>query len=164
MLKIPLHLFAAAFVLAAALHAAAPVMAAGGGGDSYASDAESDAYKEGRQAVEAKRFEQAVKVFARVTADEPDNPDAWNLFAFSLRKLKRFDEAERHYLKALRLDPRHLGANEYLGELYLQTNRLAKAEERLTVLDRACLFGCAEYSELKAAIEAFKKTGTVPGA
>ena len=141
-----------------------PFMAAGSGGDSYASETETDAYKKGRQAVEAKRFKQAIEIFARVTADEPDNPDAWNLFAFSLRKLKRFDEAEKHYLKALRLDPRHLGANEYLGELYLQTNRLAKAEERLTVLDRACLFGCPEYSELKAAIETFKKTGTVPGA
>lgn len=164
MTQTPLRLFIAVFALAAVLHGASPLLAAGSGGDSYASETETDAYKKGRQAVEAKRFEQAIEIFARVTADEPDNPDAWNLFAFSLRKLKRFDEAEKHYLKALKLDPRHLGANEYLGELYLQTNRLAKAEERLAVLDRACLFGCPEYSELKAAIETFKKTGAVPGA
>jgi hypothetical protein len=41
----------------------------------------------------------------------------------------------------------------------LQTNRLAKAEERLAVLDRACLFGCEEYDQLKDSIAAFKKTG-----
>ncbi len=60
-----------------------------------------------------------------------------------------------HYGRALELEPEHRGANEYLGELYLDLGQLAKAEERLQVLDKACFFGCEEYSELKAKIEAY---------
>jgi tetratricopeptide (TPR) repeat protein len=68
----------------------------------------------------------------------------------------RFDEAMVNYQKALQIEPRHLGANEYLGELYLQLDQPEQAEERLQVLDKACFFGCHEYDELKQAIEAYR--------
>ncbi len=60
-----------------------------------------------------------------------------------------------HYRRALEMEPGHRGANEYLGELYLELDRLDAARERLEVLDDACFFGCEEYSELKAKIEAY---------
>jgi hypothetical protein len=61
----------------------------------------------------------------------------------------------------LALKPKHRGANEYLGELYLEMGDLAKAEERLEVLDGACWFGCDEYSDLKEAIAKYKaQTGS----
>ena len=55
------------------------------------------------------------------------------------------------------MSPKHRGANEYLGELYLETDQLAKAEERLKVLDGACFLGCEEYDDLKEAIEKYKE-------
>jgi Flp pilus assembly protein TadD len=146
-----------ALVFTGLLFSQEPAVAAGSG-DSEAA-AESSLFQTGRSAVKAERFSDAVEIFMQVTAEEPKNADAWNYLGFSSRKLKRFADAEKFYLKALALAPAHLGANEYLGELYLQTNRLAKAEERLAVLDRACLFGCEEYDQLKDSIAAFKKTG-----
>ena len=61
------------------------------------------------------------------------------------------------YTKALEIKPRHLGANEYLGELYLEQGELEKAEERLAVLDKACFFGCDEFDDLERAIEEYRK-------
>jgi hypothetical protein len=66
-------------------------------------------------------------------------------------------KAFEHYRIALKIDPKHRGANEYLGELYLETDQLVKAEERLKVLDKACRWGCEEYDDLKEAIEKYKE-------
>ena len=85
--------------------------------------------------------------------EAPEDADLLNLTAYSQRKLQRFDEAMVNYQKALEIDPDHLGANEYLGELYLQLGQVDKAEERLKVLDDECFFGCDEYDQLKEAIE-----------
>jgi len=89
-----------------------------------------------------------------------DTGDAdWNnLMGYSLRKapMPDFAGAEKFYDEALRIDPRHRGALEYSGELYLQTGDLAKAEQRLAALDKACRFGCSEYSDLKKAIAQYK--------
>jgi hypothetical protein len=60
-------------------------------------------------------------------------------------------------LVLLQIDPQHRGANEYLGELYLQIGQLDKAEERLEVLDKECFFGCEEFDELKEAIADYRK-------
>src|SRR2546422_10275801 len=68
--------------------------------------------------------------------------------------------AEKFYNEALRIDPKRRGALEYSGELYLQTGDLAKAEQRLSALDKACRFGCAEYSDLKKAIAQYKASGS----
>ena len=77
---------------------------------------------------------------------------------YALRKSPRPDyaAAERHYDAALRIDPKHRGALEYSGELALMQGNLAKAEERLRALDKACLFGCEEYTDLKKAVAAYK--------
>jgi len=69
----------------------------------------------------------------------------------------RFDEALVNYQKALKIEPEHRGANEYLGELHLQMGRLDKALERLKVLDDDCFFGCEEFDELEEAIEIYRK-------
>ena len=69
---------------------------------------------------------------------------------YTLRKTGDFEKAETYYLKGLELDSEHLGINEYLGELYVQTGRLELAKERLEVLS-GCK--CEEYEELKELIE-----------
>ena len=106
--------------------------------------------------IEAEKFAEALPLLKKAEAAEPDNADVHNYLGYAHRKLKNYDAALRHYKIALRLAPRHRGANEYLGELYLVLGDLARAEERLAVLDKACLFGCEEYTELKDAIAAYK--------
>ena len=78
------------------------------------------------------------------------NPDILNYLGFTLRKAGNFKEAEMYYLKGLELDSGHLGINEYLGELYVQTDRIDLAKKRLEVLN-GCK--CEEYEELKELIE-----------
>jgi Flp pilus assembly protein TadD len=84
-----------------------------------------------------------------------------NLMGYSHRKAKTpdFAAAERYYDEALRLQPKHRGALEYSGELYLMMGDLARAEARLAALDKACTFGCDEHKDLKAAVARYKANG-----
>ena len=88
---------------------------------------------------------------------DPDNPDILSLLGFSYRSTRRYDEALTFYQWALRADPEHKGANEYLGELYLQTNQLDKAMQQLEILDDLCTFSCPEYKKLKKAIDKYQR-------
>ena len=87
-------------------------------------------------------------------ASDPNNAEYHNMYAYNLRKGPNPDMSLvfKHYNEALRIEPRHKGANEYLGEAYLMVNNVAKAKEQLGVLDRVCLLGCKEYTELKKSI------------
>ena len=71
----------------------------------------------------------------------------------------KLDLAFKHYSEALKLDPRHRGAHEYIGEAYLMKGDVAKAKEHLAQLDRLCFFGCTELSDLKKAIAEYEKKG-----
>ena len=119
-------------------------------------------YAQAEKAIKAGNYEAALPLLEKVVAAKPKNANAWNYIGYSNRKLKRFDAAMSAYKKALDLEPNHRGANEYLGELYLQLDDLANARERLKVLDAACFFGCEEYDELKEAIAKYeaKKKGS----
>ena len=78
---------------------------------------------------------------------------------FAFRNLGDYGKSQTSYDQALSIDPKHKGANEYLGELYLKLGQLEKAESQLARLDDICTFGCREYDKLKAAIEAYKTGG-----
>jgi len=112
-----------------------------------------------REQIAAKNFPGAIDELKRL--NDTGDADWNNLMGYSLRKAPTpdFAGAEKFYDEALRIDPRHRGALEYSGELYLQTGDLAKAEQRLAVLDKACRFGCSEYSDLKKAIAQYKANG-----
>ena len=143
-----------AVALAAILTVAAGGAAAFTGGTTQTDSPLAKAAK----AVDAGDYAGAIPILRDVVAKEPRNADAYNYLGYASRKLGRFDEAKIHYLKALDIDPEHKGANEYLGELYLELNDLAGAEARLEALDDACgIFGCEEYDELEEKIEAYKK-------
>jgi tetratricopeptide (TPR) repeat protein len=103
----------------------------------------------------------AAAIEALKSVDDTRSAEWNNLMGYSLRKQATPDyaAAERHYDEALRIDPKHRGALEYSGELYLATGNLPKAEARLAALDKACLFSCEEYSALKRAIERYKAAG-----
>ena len=94
-------------------------------------------------------YSKAFKKLEKAHAKNKKNPDILNYLGYTLRKAGNFEKAETYYLKGLELDPEHLGINEYLGELYIQTNRIDLAKERLEVL-KGCK--CEEYEELKELI------------
>ena len=137
-------------------------MAAGSTSSSSRPAAKPSTYQQGVSAVKAGNYGRALGLFEKVVRANPRNADAWNYIGFSHRNLKQLDQALAAYTKALAIDPEHRGANEYLGELYLQTGDLEKARARLKTLDSACIFGCEEYDDLKQAIkkyEAARKSG-----
>ena len=148
-----LGVFASA--MAACLVCAAVAVAAPSSDPPQSAPANPD-YEKASELIEAEKFAEALPLLKKAEAQEPDSADVHNYLGYAHRKLKNYDAALKHYKIALRLAPRHRGANEYLGELYLVLGDLAKAEERLAVLDKACLFGCEEYTELKDAIAAYK--------
>ena len=102
------------------------------------------------------KYDKAKEYLENVLALTPNDADALNLMGFSERKTGDMSESLEYYNKALALQPNHLGANEYLGELYLEMKDVKKAEERLAVLQQACGGTCEEYQELKEKIEKFK--------
>ncbi|MGH7844887.1 MAG: tetratricopeptide repeat protein [Candidatus Binatia bacterium] len=110
----------------------------------------------GRKAVDAKDFTAAVQHLTKAAGETPKDADVHNLLGYSYRNLRQFDKALEHYRVALEIDPRHRGANEYIGELYLEMDQPANAEKHLGTLSKACFFGCKEYTELKEAIEKYK--------
>jgi Flp pilus assembly protein TadD len=114
-------------------------------------------YVAGKKAIEAKNWKAAIGSFAAAELRAPDNADIQNYLGYAYRNAGRLDIALRHYQRALKLDPRHRGAHEYIGEAYLMMKNLGKAEEHLAALDRICLLPCEEYSDLKAKIAAYKK-------
>ena len=97
-----------------------------------------------------KLYLKAYEKFEKAYAKDKKNADILNYLGYTLRKTGDFVKAETYYLKGLKLDPKHLGINEYLGELYVQTGRIELAKNRLEVL-KGCK--CEEYEELKELIE-----------
>ena len=97
----------------------------------------------------------AVIILEKIVAKDPANADAFNLLGFSNRKLGNLDKALDYYTTALALNPNHVGANEYLGELYLEMSNLPKAQERLDVLTITCS-NCSETADLAKLIADFK--------
>ena len=112
-------------------------------------------YAGAKALVKSKNFDKAVVMLEELLKDKKNanNPDVLNDYAFSLRNLKQFDKAEKFYLAALKIDPKHIGANEYLGELYLQTKRPEQAKKILEILKNC---NCEEYKELKEQVEKYK--------
>jgi Flp pilus assembly protein TadD len=150
---------AVALVMALGL-AAGPALAASSNSGSSTAKLDPN-YVEAKKQIDGGNYAAAVPLLEQVVAADPKNADAYNELGFSLRKSGNKDAALANYEKALALQPEHRGANEYLGELYLEMGQLDKAKERLKVLDNACTFGCDEYRELKEAINAYvPKTGS----
>ena len=143
------------------------VYSAASSGDSSSSSEGTDKislYKDGKKLVKrAKKLEKKNKIekanklylkaydkLSKAYKKDKKNADILNYLGYTLRKTGDFEKAEIYYLKGLELKPKHKGINEYLGELYVQTDRIELAKERLEVL-KEC--NCEEYDELKELIE-----------
>ncbi len=136
-----------------------PVGALAAGGDSWSTGPSEDpAITRAQDAIQAKDWVRAASVMREALAAHPDNAEYHNLYAYALRKGPNPDMKEvfRHYEEALRIDPKHRNAHEYIGEAYLQVGNLAKAKEQLAALDKLCFFSCEQYDELKRAIAEYE--------
>ena len=100
-----------------------------------------------------KHYKKAIGYLLKHNKKFPADPDTLNYLGFTHRKVGDYENAEIYYSLGLELDPKHVGINEYMGELFVVTNRLDKAKERLAVL-KDC--NCKEYKELKLVIEGKK--------
>ena len=105
--------------------------------------------KKGKVEKAKKNYQKAQKLLIDSNIKNPNKPDTLNYLGFTTRKLGDFENGEKYYLQGLKIDPKHIGINEYLGELYVATNRHNLAVERLEVL-KGC--NCKEYDDLKAII------------
>lgn len=127
-----------------------------GNEDMMPSEASNPDYDSAVAAVKKEDFRGAIRLLARVLADDARNADALNYMGYSHRRLGDYKNAIAYYTKALEVEPDHRGANEYLGEAYLEVNDLPAAEARLERLRRICGWGCDEFTQLNAAVEDYK--------
>jgi tetratricopeptide (TPR) repeat protein len=111
------------------------------------------AYAEAVGHINHERFAEAFAALERTESAVGPNADVYNYMGFVSRKLGRLDDALAYYGDALTLDPGHLGATEYLGELYIQMGDLGRARTQLARLDDLCAYGCAQREELARWIE-----------
>ena len=102
-----------------------------------------------------KRYAKAQKLLLKSNSEKPNKADTLNYLGFTTRKLGDYENGEKYYLQGLEIEPNHIGINEYLGELYVATNRLDLAKERLKILENC---NCEEYTELKQIIDGTKKS------
>jgi len=105
-----------------------------------------------RSLIAVKNFSAALSALKVADKDFPNNADINNLLGYSARNLKQYKPAATYYVKALRIDPNHLGALEYQGELFMLTKKTSDAKKNLAKLKSLCGVNCEEYIDLKKAI------------
>ena len=133
---------------------AAPVFAAGTSDGSSDTTAPAKAtYDQAKAAVDAGKFKDALPMLVSLTKDDAKNADAWNLLGFTYRKLGQLDDSSAAYLKVLTINPNHLGALEYQGELFITTGKIDMAKANLVKLQGLC-GTCEEAEDLEKSLKA----------
>lgn len=145
---------------------ALPVRAAGGGGsggggssgagETAQQSADPD-FNAGLSAADRQDWQDVIDNMKKVVERDDQNADAWNHLGHAYRLLGDMDNSFKHYEVALRINPRHRRAHEYVGEAYLQIGDLRGAEQHLKVLDKLCWLPCEEYTDLKQKVEQYKR-------
>lgn len=130
------------------------------GSDSTAPAAQTDAYKAAVELIDDEDYAAAIPLLQQSIKEKGEYADALNQLGYANRKLGNWSAGMENYLKALKLEPNHLGANEYLGELYLEQKDLPNAESQLAKLAAAC-GTCDEQEELAESIAEYKKANSI---
>ncbi len=141
-------------LILAGLLASGAALGAGDSGPAPAAEAKDPVLEKVTAATARKDWAGAAGVLKDAVAASPGNASYHNLYAYAIRKGASPDMnlVFKHYNEALRIDPKHKGAHEYVGEAYLMVGNVAKAKEHLGQLDKLCFFGCSEFADLKKAI------------
>ncbi len=111
----------------------------------------------GRQAIDRKDWKAALESLSKAEKSMSTSADLHNFLGYAYRHLDDLDNSFRHYKEALRLDPKHRGAHEYIGQAYLKARQPEKAAEHLAELEKICGKGCEEYKDLAKAIANYGK-------
>ena len=150
--------FMLAPALLAALLAVAPVPSRAV--DTDPSPPLSPEHAAGKKAIEDRDWNGAIQALTVAAQRDGRNPDIQNLLGYAYRNAGQLEAAFKHYQQALKLEPRHLGAHEYIGEAYLIANNPVKAEEHLALLKQYCTTAvCEEYDDLKKKLDQYRARG-----
>jgi len=121
--------------------------------DKPAKPAHSKEYYKAVKLIKAGSFDEALVILETIIQNKPDDANIHNYMGFSFRKKGMLEKSAYHYEQALEINPKHLGALEYQGELYIALGEVEKAKANLTKIDDICWTECSELRELKKAIE-----------
>ena len=146
-----LHIFVVIFSFFSIL--ASPVFAAGTDDGSSTASPTAATYADAKAMVEAGNYSAALPALETITQQDPQNADAWNMLGFTHRMMGNADASAQAYLVVLKINPNHLGALEYQGELFLQTGKPDLAKANLAKLQSLC-GTCEQYQDLDKAIKA----------
>ena len=129
------------------------VFSAGSSSDSNNAKTKSLAYLSAEKLINKKQYSDAIVKLNDALVTDSKNADIYNYLGFSHRKLGKMEDAAFFYNKALEINPKHKGALEYQGEMFLTLNQIGKAEDNLKKLDKICFLGCSEFDKLKKSIK-----------
>jgi len=130
------------------------------GSDTTSNPEVKDDYEKAADLIDDEEYAKAIPLLEKSIKEKGDYADALNQLGFANRKLGNWKLGMEYYLKALALEPDHLGANEYLGQLYLEQKDLASAEGQLAKLQAAC-GDCDEFEELEESIADYKEDNAI---
>jgi len=138
--------------------ASVPLRANANMGSDDSSDSQDPNLVAGKKAVDAQDWKQATQLLSKAALTDPNNADIQNWLGYAQRKQGNLNAAFAAYNQALKLNPNHKGAHEYIGEAYLMAGDVAKAEKHLAELQRLCSpIPCEESKDLQRAIQEYKK-------
>jgi len=138
--------------------ASVPLRASANMGSDDSSDSQDPNLVAGKKAVDAQDWKQATQLLSKAALTDPNNADIQNWLGYAQRKQGNLNAAFAAYNQALKLNPNHKGAHEYIGEAYLMAGDVAKAEKHLAELQRLCSpIPCEESKDLQRAIQEYKK-------
>jgi len=104
--------------------------------------------------IRLEKFAEAHQSLKYINAPTPSiQADKLNLLGFTARKSGDLSSAATYYSEALEINPKHIQALEYQGELYLQLGEIDKAKQNLERIKQICWLVCKEKKMLEKAIE-----------
>ena len=152
----------AATALLAALLGFVPLAAADPTDEDPGGPSADPAVVAGKKAIDDKRWADAIKSLSSAALRDTRNADIQNYLGYAYRNAGQMDKAFAHYERALKLNPRHRGAHEYVGEAYLILGKPAQAREHLKALQTICLLPCEEFDDLKMKIDRYQRDTRKP--
>lgn len=145
-------------ICAIMLTLSAPVVTANMTQPKPAANKEDADFVAGKKAIERKDWKGAVDALSKALIRSPESADIHNYLGYAYRHLDELTQSFTHYKEALRIDPNHRGANEYIGEAYLKAGQPDKAAEHLARLEKICGKRCEEYQDLERSINAYRQS------
>ena len=131
--------------------------AGGGGDDSKQMNVKSNYYYKAVKLINKNSYQAAIDNLLKAEKTNKKDADIYNYLGFSYRKIGNLEKASQYYNKALEISPKHKGALEYQGEMFLTQGNLEKAEANLKKLKKICHLGCKEEKMLKESIMKYNK-------